>query len=64
MDRLVATATERRATGFLTTEKDAVKLSGPMLQRLQSIGPVCVAALAATFTDESEVVRELEARCR
>jgi tetraacyldisaccharide 4'-kinase len=64
LDRLVAIATERRATGFLTTEKDAVKLSGLMLQRLQSIGPVCVAALAATFTDESEVVRELEARCR
>jgi tetraacyldisaccharide 4'-kinase len=64
MDRLVARATGRRATGFLTTEKDAVKLSSPMLQRLQSIGPVCVAALDATFDDESEVVRELEARCR
>jgi tetraacyldisaccharide 4'-kinase len=64
MDRIVAVATERHATGFLITEKDAVKLSGPMLQRLQSIGPVCVSSLDATFTDESEVVRELEARCR
>jgi tetraacyldisaccharide 4'-kinase len=64
MDRLVSLATNRHATGFLTTEKDAVKLYGPMLQRLQSIGPVCVVALEAKFTDEAEVMRELEARCR
>jgi tetraacyldisaccharide 4'-kinase len=64
MDRMVAIATERHATGFLTTEKDAVKLSSPMLERLQSVGPVCVVSLDAKFSDESEVIRELEARCR
>jgi tetraacyldisaccharide 4'-kinase len=64
VDRLASIATERHATGFLTTEKDAVKLSSPVLQRLRSIGPVCVSSLDAKFTDEAEVVRELEARCR
>jgi len=64
MDRMAAIATERHATGFLTTEKDAVKLSSPMLERLQSVGSVCVVSLDAKFSDEPEIVRELEARCR
>ena len=52
------------ATGFVTTEKDAVKLSGAMLGRLRSVGPVCVARLDAKFVDQAKVVRELEARLR
>jgi tetraacyldisaccharide 4'-kinase len=64
VERLAKVAGQRGATGFLTTEKDAVKLSAGMMERLRSVGPVCVVALDAGFVDEAEVVRELEARCR
>jgi tetraacyldisaccharide 4'-kinase len=64
VERLAKVAAQRGATGFLTTEKDAVKLSAGMMERLRSVGPVCVVALDAGFVDEAEVVRELEARCR
>ena len=64
MERMVAMAKECGATGFITTEKDAVKLSGAMLERLRLVGPVCVARVTARFVDEADVVRELEARLR
>ena len=64
VERLAKVAGQRGATGFLTTEKDAVKLSAGMMERLRSVGPVCVVALDAKFVDEAEVLRELEARCR
>jgi len=72
MERLVAMAKKSGATGFITTEKDAVKLvepeaewlRGKLLERLNSVGPVCVVGLKAQFVDEEDVVRELEARCR
>ena len=64
MERMVAMAKKCGATGFVTTEKDAVKLSGAMLERLRLVGPVCVAGLTARFVDEADVVRELEERCR
>jgi tetraacyldisaccharide-1-P 4'-kinase len=62
MERLVAMARECGATGFITTEKDAVKLSGGMLERLREVGPVCEVGLEARFVDEADVLRELEAR--
>ena len=62
--RMVAMAKECGATGFITTEKDAVKLSGAMMERLREVGSVCVAGLTARFVDEADVLRELEARLR
>jgi tetraacyldisaccharide 4'-kinase len=62
IERLVGTAKEFNATGFLTTEKDAVKLSHEMFQRLLSIGPVSLVKLEVNFLEEQRVVRELEAR--
>jgi tetraacyldisaccharide 4'-kinase len=64
MDRMVAMAKECGATGFITTEKDAVKLTDAMRKRLREVGAVCVAGLTARFEDEAGVVRELEARLR
>jgi tetraacyldisaccharide 4'-kinase len=64
MVRLVAMAKKCGATGFITTEKDAVKLSGALMERLRLVGPVCAAGLEARFVDEAGVVRELEERCR
>ena len=62
--RMVAMAKECGATGFITTEKDAVKLTDAMMERLRDVGPVCVAGLTARFVDEADVVRELEERLR
>ncbi len=64
MERMVAMAKKCGATGFVTTEKDAVKLTDAMMERLREVGPVCVAGLTARFVDEADVVRELEARLR
>jgi len=64
MVRMVAMAQECGATGFITTEKDAVKLTDAMMERLRDVGPVCVAGLTARFVDEADVVRELEERLR
>ena len=64
MVRMVAMAKECGATGFVTTEKDAVKLTDAMMERLREVGPVCVAGLTARFVDEADVLRELEARLR
>jgi tetraacyldisaccharide 4'-kinase len=64
MERLVAMAKECGATGFVATEKDAVKLSEAMLERLREVGPVCVAELEARFVEEADVLHELEMRCR
>jgi len=62
VERLVKVAGEHGATGFVTTEKDAVKLSGTMLERLHAVGPVGVVGLEAKFVDEADVMRVLEAR--
>ena len=64
VEQLRQIAAERGATGFVTTEKDRVKLPAAMLERLQLIGPVCAVKLDAKFVDEAEVMREVEARCR
>ena len=64
MVRMVAMAKKCGATGFVTTEKDAVKLTEAMMERLREVGPVCVAVLTARFVDEADVVRELEECCR
>jgi tetraacyldisaccharide 4'-kinase len=60
VERIVMVARGCGATGFWTTEKDAVKLSEAMLERLRSIGPVGVVALEVKFMDEADVVRVIE----
>ncbi len=66
MERIIAAARAHGATGFWTTEKDAVKLfdsrSAALLERLRTVGPVCVAKLEIKFVDEAAVLRALEAR--
>lgn len=49
-------------SGFVTTEKDAVKITPEMRARLEAVGPLHIAELQAAFTDPGEVVRGLEAR--
>jgi tetraacyldisaccharide 4'-kinase len=62
---LVRMAKQLKATGLVTTEKDAVKLSPGMRAELEAeVGPLMVVRLDAQFVYESPVVRALEARLR
>jgi tetraacyldisaccharide 4'-kinase len=47
---------------FITTEKDAVKITPELRAQLEATAPLLVATLRAAFLDEDNVVRELEAR--
>jgi tetraacyldisaccharide 4'-kinase len=62
IDRAVELARQLNATGFVTTEKDAVKLTAEMRAKLEAVGPVMVAALDVEFVFPERVARELEAR--
>ncbi len=60
---LIRLAKKMDASGFVTTEKDAVKLSEATVARLrEEIGPLIVPALDASFVYESPVVRALSSR--
>jgi len=60
--RVLELAKELKATGFVTTEKDAVKLTAAMRERLETLGSVMVAALDVEFVFPERVARELVAR--
>jgi tetraacyldisaccharide 4'-kinase len=48
--------------GFITTEKDAVKLGPELREKLESAGTLHVARLDAVFLKPEAVIRTLEAR--
>jgi tetraacyldisaccharide 4'-kinase len=60
VERVIKVAKGLNATGFVTTEKDAVKLSAAMRERLEQVGPVMVVALEAEFADAEKVVATVE----
>ena len=62
MNKLVDLSDLWVGNGFVTTEKDAVKLSPAMRAQLEAVGPLVVARLDSLFVDEAEVMRALEAR--
>lgn len=59
MERLVRRARAAGADGFVTTEKDAVKLTPAMLASLDTLGPVHVARLSVELMDAEAAMREL-----
>lgn len=59
IDAIVASAKRRGATGFLTTEKDAVKLSPALCKRLETVGPVVAVGLEIEFVEAERVEKEL-----
>lgn len=62
ISEITAFAKKLQATGLVTTEKDAVKLSADARERLaREVGPLMVAALDTTFEDEDAVSRALTA---
>jgi tetraacyldisaccharide 4'-kinase len=65
-DHDVATLLQRArhsgANGFVTTEKDAVKLMPSMINRLEAVGPVVVTRLSVELVDEASAMQQLVSR--
>jgi tetraacyldisaccharide 4'-kinase len=57
--RLLQQARQRGADGFVTTEKDAVKLTPAMREHLEALGPLVVARLGVELVDEQEALLQL-----
>lgn len=63
IEEIIAFAKKLKATGLVTTEKDAVKLAAPLRERLErEVGPLAVVALDAVLEDEDAVWRWLAAK--
>ncbi len=62
VERLLSAAAENTASGFVTTDKDAVKLSAAMRERLEAVGPLMVVTLEVEFANTYEVMRAIESR--
>lgn len=62
MDRILEMGRQLNATGFVTTEKDNVKLTATMRERLETLGPLMVVELEAEFADANAVMSVLESR--
>jgi tetraacyldisaccharide 4'-kinase len=59
MTRLLEEARRKQANGFVTTEKDAIKLTPAMRRRLEEVGPVIVARLRVELVDEKGSMAQL-----
>jgi tetraacyldisaccharide 4'-kinase len=57
--RLIREARAVEANGFVTTEKDAVKLTPTMRDRLETMGPIVVARLQVELLDEKQSLEQL-----
>ncbi len=62
IEKIVEVGRGLNATGFVTTEKDDVRLTQEMRERLETLGPVVVVRLEAEFADADAVVSAVEAR--
>lgn len=61
VQRLIERVRASGANGFCTTEKDAVKLTDEMRERLESVGPIVVARLNVELLDERDALIQLVA---
>lgn len=59
MQQLVMQARLSGSDGFVTTEKDGVKLLPSMLARLAEVGPVVVARMGVELLDEARAMKQL-----
>jgi tetraacyldisaccharide 4'-kinase len=62
IERIVEVAAGLSGSGFITTEKDAVKLTSAMRERLASFGPLMVVVLEAEFVDAQAVIQSLQTK--
>jgi tetraacyldisaccharide 4'-kinase len=60
--RIVQTAQQARATGFVITEKDAVKLTADLRKALTAVAPLLVAVLQVEFEQPQAVLAALRKR--
>ena len=60
---LVAAARRAGAGGFVTTAKDAVKISAAARRELEAVGPLVVAELRVSLVDEDDAWETLESAC-
>lgn len=58
--KLVETARQEGADGFVTTAKDSVKISDGARRRLEAVGPVCIAQLRAELLDPAQAFRRMQ----
>ena len=56
---LIGKARRCGADGFITTEKDAVKLTRPMRSRLEWVGPIAVPRLHVELMDEKTAMEQM-----
>ncbi|MEO6804414.1 MAG: tetraacyldisaccharide 4'-kinase [Granulicella sp.] len=59
IERLIEAARRANADGFVTTEKDAVKITDEMRIRLETVGPMAVARLTVDFVDPEAVLARM-----
>jgi len=59
--QLLERARKVEANGFVTTEKDAVKLTPTLRERLETVGPIVVARLSVELLEEQESLSQLVA---
>ena len=64
MQQLTESLRAQAGEAFITTEKDAVKLTPELCAQLEACAPMLVAQLQAAFVDPEQVARDLEARLR
>ncbi|SEC10120.1 tetraacyldisaccharide 4'-kinase [Terriglobus roseus] len=62
IQRLIARAKACHANGFVTTAKDAVKLTPPLRRLLEDVGPLSVGDVRVTLRDETRCVADLIAQ--
>jgi tetraacyldisaccharide 4'-kinase len=64
MRRLAQRMQSQTGGAFITTEKDAVKITPELRSLLEAVAPLHVAGLRIEFTEPGRILAELEARCR
>lgn len=57
--KLIRRAEEAGADGFVTTEKDAVKLTDGMRSRMERVGPVVTARMEVELVDEKAAIEQM-----
>lgn len=57
--KLIRRAEEAGADGFVTTEKDAVKLTDGMRSRMERVGPVVIARMEVELVDEKAALEQM-----
>jgi tetraacyldisaccharide 4'-kinase len=63
MRRLAQRLQSHGAQAFITTEKDAVKITPELRATLEAAAPMHVAQLRVEFADPDGIAAALEARC-